>query len=107
MLLVKLRHLGRSRHDHGEQGREVAIDGASAAASRENRAGHADRRIDGQSAGGADLEQPAEIRDGVDQRRPLPGETDTNTPALNTPRAAIATCGLVKRGCVRPNMRWR
>lgn len=35
---------------------------------RKNRAGHADRRIGGQNAGGADLEQPAEIRDGVDQR---------------------------------------
>ena len=41
-----------------------------------NHAGRADRRIDGQNAGGADLEQPAEIRDGVDQRGPLPGETE-------------------------------
>ena len=49
MLPVKLRHLGRSRRDHGEQRRELAIDGSSAGASRENRAGHADRRIDGEN----------------------------------------------------------
>jgi hypothetical protein len=67
VLPVKLRHLGRSRHDHGEQSREVAMDGASAGASRET-ARATDRRIDGQNAGGAGLEQPAEIRDGVEQR---------------------------------------
>ena len=60
--------LGRSPHDHGEQGREVAIDGASAGASRENRAGHADRPHRRRESGGADPKQPAEIRDGVDQR---------------------------------------